>query len=69
MVPIAMSTKRIIIQAVAGGLLFWGFKLLLEQSLASETLIREGQYALVFAVIYGVYLALRERFGKRPGQE
>ena len=64
-----MSTKRIIIQAVAGGLLFWGFKLLLEQSLASETLIREGQYALVFGVIYGVYLALRERFGKRPGQE
>jgi hypothetical protein len=64
-----MSTKRIIIQAVAGGLLFWVFKLILEKSLAEETLVREGQYALVFAVIYGAYLALRNRFGKRPGQE
>ncbi len=64
-----MSTKRIIAQALAGGLLFWGFKLILEKSLAQETLIREGQYALVFAVIYGAYLALRNRFGKRPGEQ
>jgi hypothetical protein len=64
-----MSTKRILVQAVAGGLLFWVFKLILEKSLAQETLIREGQYALVFAVIYGVYLALRNRFGKRPGEK
>lgn len=63
-----MSTQRIIAQALAGGLLFWVFKLILEKSLAPETLIREGKYALVFAVIYGAYLALRNRFGKRPGQ-
>lgn len=65
-----MSTQRIIAQALAGGLLFWVFKLILEKSLAQETLIREGQYALVFAVIYGAYLFLRNRFDKkRPGQE
>lgn len=64
-----MSTQRIIAQAVAGGLLFWVFKLILEKSLAPETLLREGQYALVFAVIYGAYLALRNRFDKRPGDK
>lgn len=64
-----MSTQRIIAQSVAGALLFFGFKLLLERSMATETLIREGQYALVFGLIYGLYLALRNRFGKRPGGE
>lgn len=64
-----MSTQRIIAQAVAGALLFFGFKLLLERSLASETLIREGQYALVFGAIYGLYLFLRNRFDKKPGRD
>ena len=64
-----MSTQRIIAQAVAGALLFFGFKLLLERSLAAETLVREGQLALVFGAIYGLYLALRNRFGKKPGRE
>ena len=59
------SKQRILIQAVLAGLMFFIVKLILERSVSSETLIREGITALVFALVYGIYLVARQRFGKK----
>jgi hypothetical protein len=60
-----MNLKRHIIQASLAGLMFFIVKLILERSTGTDTIIREGITALIFAFIYGIYLVVRERFGKK----
>jgi hypothetical protein len=60
-----MLTKRIIIQALTGGVMFLIFKLILERSTSVETLMNQGLYALAFTVFYAVYLVIRNRFSKK----
>lgn len=60
-----MSVKRIIVQAAVAALLFFGIKLILEKSTAQETLVREGVTALVFGLVYGIYLAVRSKWRKK----
>ncbi len=60
-----MDLKKLIIQASVAALLFWGIKLILERSLDSEVVIREGKIALVFGLAYGIFLYVRERFFRK----
>lgn len=62
-----MKPKRIVIQAAVAALLFWGIKLILERSLETEVVLREGKIALVFGLAYAVFLFVRERFFKKGG--
>ena len=63
-----MKLQQNLIQALLGGLMFFIFKLILEGNTSAETLEREGYSALVFALVYGIYLVVRERLGKRPNK-
>ena len=62
-----MTPKRIVSQALVGGLLYWGISLILEQSVASEVLKQEGGEALIFALVYGVGLWVYHRYIKKAG--
>jgi prolipoprotein diacylglyceryltransferase len=59
------SKQRVLLQAVLAGLMFFIVKLILERSTSRETLIQEGITALVFALVYGIYLVAKKRFGKK----
>ena len=63
-----MKLQQNLIQALLGGLMFFIFKLILEGNTSAETLEREGCSALVFVLVYGIYLVVRERLGKRPNK-
>jgi len=62
-----MTSKRLIIQAIIGGLLYWGISLILERSLALEALKKQGGEALIFAFVYGVALWVYHRYLKKEG--
>jgi uncharacterized membrane-anchored protein len=60
-----MTLKRILIQALVGGFIYLVISLILERSTASDTLVKEGTEALIFAVVYGVGLWVYYRFIKK----
>ncbi len=62
-----MNSKRIISQALVGGLLYWGISLVLERSFAPEALKEQGVEALIFAVVYGIGLWVYHRYFKKQG--
>ena len=62
-----MTSKRLITQALIGGLLYWGISLILERSLALEALKKQGGEALIFALVYGVGLWVYHRYLKKEG--
>ena len=62
-----MNSKRIISQALIGGLLYWGISLILERSMALEALKGQGVEALIFAVVYGIGLWVYHRYFKKEG--
>ncbi|MFM1877600.1 MAG: hypothetical protein RLZZ241_466 [Bacteroidota bacterium] len=49
--------------------MFLLFKLTLGREFTLESVMREGFYALLFAVFYWVYLYLRDRIGNRSRKE
>lgn len=67
LVSVVMVTKRIVIQALAAGVMFFIVKLILERSTSIETLKAQGLFALVFTALYGIYLVIRNRFQKKSG--
>ena len=62
-----MTSKRLITQAIIGGLLYWGISLILERSLALEVLKKQGGEALIFAFVYGLGLWAYHRYFKKKG--
>ncbi|MDX1333167.1 MAG: hypothetical protein R3252_09070 [Robiginitalea sp.] len=62
-----MTRKRLITQAMVGGVFYFIISLILERSTASEVLITEGTEALIFAVVYGIGLWIYHRFIKKSG--
>lgn len=62
-----MSRNRIITQAIAGGIIYLVISLVLERSMASEALVKEGTEALIFAVVYGAGLWVYHRYFKKEG--
>jgi ABC-type Fe3+-siderophore transport system permease subunit len=64
-----MKIKRYLLQAGIGGVMFLLFKLTLGREFTLESVMREGFYALLFAVFYWVYLYLRDRIGNRSRKE
>lgn len=60
-----MTQKRILSQAIAGGVIYFVISLILERSTASEVLVTEGTEALIFAVVYGIGLWVYHRFIKK----
>lgn len=49
-------------QALMGGLLYFGISLMLEKKLTAETVRTEGAEALIFALVYGLGLWAYYRF-------
>jgi hypothetical protein len=60
-----MTRKRLLSQAIAGGIIYFLISLILERSTAREVLITEGTEALIFAVVYGLGLWIYHRFIKK----
>ncbi|MDG1572155.1 hypothetical protein OZ410_07490 [Robiginitalea sp. M366] len=60
-----MGTRRIVIQAGVAALMFFIIKLILERSTAPEVIQREGLTAILFGVLYGGYLVVRERWRRK----
>lgn len=60
-----MTTKRLITQALMGGLLYFGISLILEKDLSTQTVQTEGGEALIFALVYGVGLWAYYKFIKK----
>ena len=60
-----MTRKRLLSQAIAGGIIYFVISLILERSTAREVLITEGTEALIFAVVYGLGLWIYHRFIKK----
>lgn len=62
-----MNRKKILSQALMGGIIYFVISLILERSTASDVLITEGTEALIFAVVYGIGLWVYHRFIKKGG--
>ena len=60
-----MTPKRILSQAIAGGIIYLVISLILERSTAREALVKEGTEALIFAVVYGIGLWVYHRYLKK----
>ena len=60
-----MSRDRIFSQAIAGGVIYLVISLILERSMASEVLVKEGTEALLFVVFYGLGLWAYHRYIKK----
>lgn len=60
-----MTTKRLITQALVGGIFYFVISLILERSTASEVLVTEGTEALLFALFYGFGLWVYHRYIKK----
>ena len=57
-----MGMKKIYLQAFLAGLTFLIISLILERSWSVDTLLDKGGIALVFALIYGLVLWIRQRY-------
>ncbi|MGA9239316.1 hypothetical protein [Robiginitalea sp.] len=60
-----MTKKRLLAQALMGGVFYFGISLVLEKDYSGETMRTEGAEALIFAVVYGVGLWAYYKFIKK----
>jgi len=60
-----MSKKRLLIQALMGGVIYFGISLVLEKNYSGETIRTEGAEAVIFALVYGSGLWAYYRFIKK----
>ena len=52
-------------QALMGGILYFGISLMLEKNYTAETMRTEGAEAVIFAIVYGVGLWAYYKFIKK----
>ena len=57
-----MDKKRFIIQVLAAVLLYVIISLILEKEYSNEIILREISESLVFGVLYGAFIWLREKW-------
>jgi len=57
-----MNTKRLIVQVIAAILLYVIISLILEKEYSNDIIIREVLEGMVFGLLYGVFIWLREKF-------
>lgn len=60
-----MGKKRLLMQALMGGILYFGISLMLEKNYTAETMRTEGAEALIFAIVYGAGLWAYYKFIKK----
>lgn len=60
-----MDIKRIVIQAAVAALLFTVISVILENDFSQEVWLEKGTNGLIFAVLYGLFLTIRDRFFKK----
>jgi undecaprenyl pyrophosphate phosphatase UppP len=60
-----MDKKKFISQVIAAIVLYTVISVILEKDYSMETWLTQGREALIFGVIFGVLMWLRERFRKR----
>lgn len=60
-----MTKKRLLSQALMGGVVYFGISLMLEKNSSAETMRTEGVEALIFAIVYGVGLWAYYKFIKK----
>ncbi|WP_299531967.1 hypothetical protein [Ulvibacterium sp.] len=62
-----MDRKRIIAQVIAAILLYTVISLILEKEYTQSIILRELGEGLVFGVIYGLFIWIREKWRKKEG--
>ena len=60
-----MNTKRLIVQVFAAILLYVIISLILEKEYTNAIILREVIEGLVFGVLYGLFIWLREKWKNR----
>jgi len=60
-----MTKKRLLAQALMGGVIYFGISLVLEKDYSGETMQTEGAEAVIFAIVYGVGLWAYYKFIKK----
>ncbi|MGB5316770.1 MAG: hypothetical protein WBN56_12280 [Robiginitalea sp.] len=60
-----MTKKRLLSQALLGGVVYFGISLMLEKNYSAETIRTEGAEALIFVIVYGVGLWAYYKFIKK----
>ena len=57
-----MKTRKIVLQAVVGGILFTVISVLLERSYTQEVWQEKAVRGFIFGLLYALFLLIRERF-------
>ncbi len=57
-----MNTKRLIVQVIAAILLYVIISLILEKEYSNDIILREVLEGIVFGLLYGVFIWLREKW-------
>ncbi|GAB5472509.1 MAG: hypothetical protein Mars2KO_06080 [Maribacter sp.] len=60
-----MELKKIVVQAIVGAVLFVIISVILEGSYGQEIWIEKVMKGLLFGLVYGVFLVLKEKFIKK----
>ncbi|PIE99965.1 MAG: hypothetical protein CR994_08245 [Maribacter sp.] len=60
-----MGKKRLLAQVFAAILLYVGISLILEKEYSNEIILREVLEGMVFGLMYGVFIWLREKLKKK----
>lgn len=59
-----MNRKRFIVQVIVGIFLFIGISVILEGEYTQDVWIEKTKTALVFGLVYGMFLWAKEKFKK-----
>lgn len=60
-----MDLKKVVIQAIVGAVLFTIILVILEKDYSQNVWYEKGVNGLIFAIFYGVFLIVREKFFKK----
>jgi len=60
-----MDVNRILTQALVGAILFTIISVILEGSYGQEVWIEKGIRGVIFGLLYGVFLVVKEKFIKK----
>ncbi len=60
-----MNVKKIVVQALVGAILFTVVSVILDGNHTEEVWLEKGLRGLMFGVIYGIFLVVKEKFIKK----